>query len=167
MPVVLVHGLLGNRVHFRSLRKSLEERGIGRFATFCYRPRIDYRTLSVELGTFIGEILVRTGARSLDVVGHSLGGLIARYLVETGAGSRIRRLITLGSPYYACRFPSRELSIFGADDVLVPPPREGAAGRCMIVPDCGHLENLHHPRRVEPASCSDVSGQGVALGCGR
>jgi pimeloyl-ACP methyl ester carboxylesterase len=144
-PVVLVHGLLGNRVHFRSLRKALERRGIGRFATFCYRPRVDYRTLSLELGAFIAEICDRIGTHSLDVVGHSLGGLVARYLVETGGGSRIRRLVTLGSPYYACRFPSRELSIFAAHDVLVPPPSEEPEGRWVVMPDCGHIGLLQCP----------------------
>jgi hypothetical protein len=138
-PIVLVHGLLGNRVHFRSLRNALEPRGFRRFVSFCYGPRIDYRTLARELGAFIDDVSERTGGEVLDVIGHSLGGLVARYLVETTGGARIRRLVTLGSPYYGRRFPTRELTIFGADDVLIDAPEKGSARRSIVIPDCGHM----------------------------
>jgi hypothetical protein len=143
-PVVFVHGLLGSRVHFRHLRGALQLRGIRRFATFCYGPRIDYRTLASELGVFIDDVCKRTGEPTLDVIGHSLGGLVSRYLVETGGGGKIRRLVTLGSPYYGHRFPSRELPIFAAEDLLIGAP-EKSARRCVIIPDCGHLGLLHRP----------------------
>src|SRR5262249_28242909 len=76
---------------------------------------------------------------------HSLGGLVARHLVELGNESRVRRLVTLGAPYYSERRPSRELAIFAADDLLVPPPAD-ARGRGGVVEDCGHLNLLRHPR---------------------
>lgn len=144
-PVVLVHGLLGNRVHFRALRKALERREFGRFASFCYGPRIDYRTLAGELGLFIDGVCERTGVESLDVIGHSLGGLVSRYLVETTGGPRVRRLVTLGSPYYGNRFPGRELSIFAANDVLIRAPAKETAARRVVIPDCGHMGLLHSP----------------------
>jgi len=80
----------------------------------------------------------------VDVVGHSLGGLVARHLVELGDGRRIRRLVTLGSPYYSERRPARELAIFATYDPLVPPPADGR-GRVVVVEDCGHLNLLQHP----------------------
>jgi pimeloyl-ACP methyl ester carboxylesterase len=54
----------------------------------------------------------------VDVVGHSLGGLVARYLVEIGNERRVRRLVTLGAPYYGERRPAQELAIFAAHDAL-------------------------------------------------
>jgi pimeloyl-ACP methyl ester carboxylesterase len=144
-PVVLVHGLLGNRLHFRSLRKALARRGIGRFATFTYRPRIDHHGLAEELGAFIERVCDATGEARVDVVGHSLGGLVSRYLLESGGGARIRCLVTLGSPYYGCRFPGRELAIFAADDALIALPREFDARRCVVVADCGHMGLLDCP----------------------
>jgi len=99
-----------------------------------------------ELGRRIEGVCEATGARQVDVVGHSLGGLVARYLMATGGGHRVRRLVTLAALYYASRFSQRELAIFGADDPLVPAPdRRHGARRVRVVPDCGHLGLLYHP----------------------
>ena len=80
----------------------------------------------------------------VDVVGDSLGGLVARHLVELGDGSRVRRLVALGSPYYSEQRPARELAISATHDALVPPPAD-TRSRAMVVKDCGHLNLLHHP----------------------
>lgn len=46
------------------------------------------------------EICARTGHREIDIVGHSLGGLIARYYVQRlGGDRRVRTLVTLGTPH--------------------------------------------------------------------
>jgi alpha-beta hydrolase superfamily lysophospholipase len=144
-PVVLVHGLLGSRSNFRPLRFTLSTRGIRRFASFVYRPRIDYQRMAPELAELVERVCERSGAPHVDVVGHSLGGLIARYLLDLPEGRRIRRLVTLGSPYYEPRFPKRELAIFAEQDILVPAPPSGTKvrGRVHVVPHCGHLGLLH------------------------
>jgi pimeloyl-ACP methyl ester carboxylesterase len=38
-------------------------------------------------------------AREINVIGHSMGGLIARIAMQTDVGQRIQRLITLGAPH--------------------------------------------------------------------
>jgi len=143
-PVVLVHGLAGARSNFLALRSFLASRGVRNFASFSYPPRIDYQRLVPRLARRIEEVCRDTGAPRVDVVGHSLGGLVARHLVELGDGSRVRRLVTLGSPYYSERRPARELAIFATHDLLVPPPADGR-GRVVVVEDCGHLNLLQHP----------------------
>ncbi len=143
-PVVLVHGLGGARSNFLVLRSFLASRGVRNFASFSSPPRIDYQRLVPRLARQIEEVCRNTGAPRVDVVGHSLGGLVARHLVELGDGSRVRRLVTLGSPYYSERRPARELAIFATHDPLVPPPADGR-GRVVVVEDCGHLNLLQHP----------------------
>ena len=145
VPVVFVHGLFGSRVHFSALRTSLQVHGIRRFATFCYRPRFDYQALAEELGGFIDGLCDRTGEPAVDVVGHSLGGLVSRFLVENRGRRRVPRLLTLGSPYYGGRFPACEPPIFAASDLLVSPPVTKAARRWIVVPNCGHLSLLYRP----------------------
>jgi len=142
-PVVLVQGLLGDPSNFLVLRTYLSRLGLRSFASFSYALRLDYQTLAPRLREMIERVCRETGSPRVDVVGHSLGGLIARYLVELGDGSRVRRLVTLGSPYYSDRRPPRELAVFGANDVLVAPPAR-AGRRVVVVPDCGHLNLLFH-----------------------
>lgn len=60
----------------------------------------DIRTAAELLGRHIEEICERTGSERVDVVGHSLGGLIARYYVQRlGGDLRVRTLVTLGTPH--------------------------------------------------------------------
>ena len=148
-PVVLVHGLFGSPANFWRLRSHLFRRGIARFASFAYPPQIDYQGLAPKLGDFLEDLCRRTRAAAVDVVGHSLGGLVARYLIEHGDGRRIRRLVTLGSPWYGRRFPMRELALFGAADWLVPAPGDQTCGRIVVVPRCGHLSLLHTENVLE------------------
>ena len=141
-PVVFVHGLFGNPTNFLALRGVLGRSGIRNFASFSYRPRLDYQQLAGHLGQYVERVCRETGAAEVDVVGHSLGGLIGRYLVELGEGRRVRRLVTLGSPYYSDRRPERELAIFGSDDPIVRPPHQ--ARGAVAVAQCGHWMLLYH-----------------------
>lgn len=148
-PVVFVHGLLGHPTNFLALRRALAPLGVANFASFGYGPRLDYQRLAGGLGEEIEALCARTGAAEVDVVGHSLGGLAGRYLVEIGDGRRVRRLVTLGAPWYSRRLPAQELALFAAEDQLIPQPSMlGPAGRVVVVPRCGHLGLLYHPVAV-------------------
>ena len=144
-PVVFVHGLLGDPTNFLAIRAHLAARGVRNFASFSYGPRVDYQRLAAELGDMIEGVCRATGSRQVDVVGHSLGGLVARYLTESRGRRFVRRLVTLGSPYYANGFPRQELAIFGEHDPLVASPPDGLTGRIRVVRDTGHLGLLYHP----------------------
>lgn len=150
-PVVFVHGFLGDPTNFVRLQAHLHERGIRNWTTFAYRPRIDYPRLAPRLLDEVEALRRETGVAQVDVVAHSLGGLIARYLIETGHGDKVRRLVTLGSPWFTHPNPAQELAIFGADDALVAARARDRArrDRILVVPDCGHLGLLFHPRVLE------------------
>src|SRR5262245_29606461 len=148
VPVVFVHGILGHATNFAALRQDLSRRGIRRFSSFSYRPRLDYQRLASELGSHIEDVCRTTGAAQVDLVGHSLGGLAARYFVQTGGSARVRRLVTLGTPYLAHANPRQELAIFGAADPIVPPPADRARRHMLVVDGCGHLGLLTNERAL-------------------
>ncbi|CAL9549652.1 MULTISPECIES: esterase/lipase family protein [Streptomyces] len=104
-PVVLLHGFIDNRSVFVLLRRSLAQHGRQQIESLNYSPlTCDIRAAAELLGRHIEEICERTGAQRVDVVGHSLGGLIARYYVQRlGGDTRVRTLVTLGTPHSGTR----------------------------------------------------------------
>ncbi|WP_437114416.1 lipase family alpha/beta hydrolase [Streptomyces cyaneofuscatus] len=100
-PVVLLHGFIDNRSVFVLLRRALARHGRRHLASLNYSPLTrDLRTAAELLGRHVEEICARTGQREVDIVGHSLGGLIARYYVQRlGGDHRVRTLVTLGTPH--------------------------------------------------------------------
>jgi hypothetical protein len=59
----------------------------------------DWRRDIGELGTEFSRRIAAESARRISVIGHSMGGLVARAALRTEAGSRIEHLITLGTPH--------------------------------------------------------------------
>ena len=58
-------------------------------------------TLARMIDGKVRRLLERTENRTLHIVGHSMGGLVARYLVQVaGGGDYTRTVITLGSPHH-------------------------------------------------------------------
>ncbi|WP_435611526.1 esterase/lipase family protein [Streptomyces sp. bgisy159] len=104
-PVVLLHGFIDNRSVFVLLRRSLAQHGRHQVESLNYSPlTCDIRTAAELLGRHIEGICARTGSRRVDIVGHSLGGLIARYYVQRlGGDARVRTLVTLGTPHSGTR----------------------------------------------------------------
>ena len=104
-PVVLLHGFIDNRSVFVLLRRSLAQHGRQQIESLNYSPlTCDIRAAAELLGRHIEGICERTGSERVDIVGHSLGGLIARYYVQRlGGDTRVRTLVTLGTPHSGTR----------------------------------------------------------------
>ena len=101
-PVLLVPGYGGNTDSVEGLAEAL--RTAGRDASVV-QPVGDGKGDLVEqaeaLGLAADQAMERTGAESVDVVGYSAGGVIARLWVhDLGGDSVARRVVTLGSPHH-------------------------------------------------------------------
>lgn len=112
-PILLVHGFVDNRSIFTLLRRGLTRRGFGSVYAMNYSSlTADVRTAAAQLGEEIEAIVAETGYEKIHIVGHSLGGLIARYYVtRLGGDEHVHTLVTLGTPhqgsYSAYALPSR------------------------------------------------------------
>lgn len=100
-PVLLIHGIGDNRSAFTLLRRTLRRRGFGRIVTVNYSPLTsDVRKAAADLGRQVERTCRQSGYEQVFLVGHSLGGIIARYYVQClGGDARVSTLVTLGSPH--------------------------------------------------------------------
>jgi Palmitoyl protein thioesterase len=100
-PVLLVHGFVDNRSVFSVMHRSLRNRGFAHVGTWNYSPLLpSIAQGATDLGAHIDRICEQTGYDRVHVVGHSLGGLIARYFVQRQGGDRrVESLVTLGTPH--------------------------------------------------------------------
>ena len=100
-PILLVHGMADNRAIFTVLRRRLRRRGFDRVRTVNYSPVTnDIRQAARRLAEEVEALVAESGHERVHVVGHSLGGLIARYYVQClGGDERVHTLVTLGSPH--------------------------------------------------------------------
>ena len=86
---------------FTVMDRALRRRGFQTLATYDYGlltqniPRA-----ALRLGEAIEQLSAATGYERIHVIGHSLGGLIARYFVQRlGGDSQVHTLVTLGTPH--------------------------------------------------------------------
>ncbi|MEO3936160.1 alpha/beta fold hydrolase [Dermatophilaceae bacterium Soc4.6] len=100
-PILLVHGIIDNQSVFTLLRRGLRHRGFDQVSTMNYSILTgDVRVAAARLAEQVEAIVARTGYERIHVVGHSMGGLIARYYVtRLGGDQRVHTLVTLGSPH--------------------------------------------------------------------
>jgi len=99
-PVVLLHGFGMNRTNWVWLGARLVERGIGPlYGTSYFSLQRTVRSAH-HLRDFVERVLAREDARRVDIVAHSLGGVVARYYMERlGGAHKVRRLVTIASPH--------------------------------------------------------------------
>lgn len=97
--VLLVHGYGCSRGVWWKIRRELEAAGHVVATLSLTPPLAGIDTLETQLDQRIREVCAATGAQSVHLVGHSMGGLVSRaYLKRHGAG-RVTQLITLASPH--------------------------------------------------------------------
>lgn len=99
-PVIVLHGYAMNRANFFPLAYRLARAGIGPVVGFEYWTLGRTAAAARQLGWFVDHVRAETGAESVDIIGHSMGGVVARYYVTLAGGDgAVRHLITLGSPH--------------------------------------------------------------------
>lgn len=104
LPVVLVHGLFGfDRIgvpgarfdYFRGIAKHLESLGCHAHAV-----RLPAAASVPDRARELAAAIEALPHDRIDLIAHSLGGLDARYaLTHLGLASRVRSLVTVGTPH--------------------------------------------------------------------
>lgn len=99
-PVLLVHGYGCNAGYWAHLLPLLDAAGIS-------HAGVDLEPVGGDIDAYVPlveqrvrELLAATGAARVAIVGHSMGGLVARAWVRAHGSGTVARIITLGTPHH-------------------------------------------------------------------
>jgi len=96
---VLLPGYTETQFIFRNLRKELRKNEIG-YKVIRYKPFFgDLKKLTNDLKLEIDLLLERNRKYEIYIIGHSMGGLIGRYLLENNSYSNVCSLIMIATPH--------------------------------------------------------------------
>jgi len=98
--VLLIHGYLATRGSLHLLERRLSDMG---HLVLTYRLGLVHRgdicESAAKIAAKIESIAAQTHLDRVDIVGHSMGGLVGLYYVKRmGGRRRVRRLVMLGTP---------------------------------------------------------------------
>ncbi|CAN5211340.1 alpha/beta fold hydrolase [soil metagenome] len=175
-PVVFVHGYFQNRADFIWLARILRKRGFGPLYGVNYWSFGPIEDSALAVAKFAEDVRVAHGVAAVDLVCHSLGGLVAAAVVRHHP-KLVRKCVTIASPHAGIAWPGpllgrvgRQmrakgaflteraatrwevplLSVYSSHDNIVYPWRTSSradfGGRDVLLEGPGHFAILFDPR---------------------
>lgn len=93
----------------------------------------DIHENAARLGTVVASVQARTGAVKVDLVAHSMGGLVSRDYVKTlGGSSRVDSLIMMGTPNYGTALANLADFFFFGNCIGITACQQMAAGSSYL-----------------------------------
>ncbi len=128
--VLLVPGYGGNTAALAQLKDQL--RAQGRTAEIVALPDGGTGDLEAQAATLDAAVRAALTSRpSVDIVGYSAGGVVARLWVDKYQGAEVaRRIVTLGSPLHGTRLAAAGAAL--APDACPPACRQLAPGSALL-----------------------------------
>jgi pimeloyl-ACP methyl ester carboxylesterase len=129
-PVVLVHGTFANMDdNWQAASPVLANHGYcvfafnygGASATDPIQGTGEIGASAAQLSSFVNQVLTATGAAKVDLVGHSEGGMMPRYYIDSlGGAAKVDKLVALAPSNYGTTLDGiTELaSLLGASSLI-------------------------------------------------
>lgn len=103
-PLIFLHGLFQNRACWWWLRFRLKCAGYPNQVAINLPFWRDIETLSEEVAKTVDQVRHRQGIDKVVLIGHSMGGILARnYIQRRGGAERVSCCILLGTPNHGSR----------------------------------------------------------------
>jgi len=118
-PVLLLHGLFHNRACWLWARFRLRRKGFKSLYAINLPPWYDVERLTERVSKKVDELRHASGVDKISLVGHSMGGMIARnYIQLRGGGEKVESCVLLSSPNGGSKLAPFALSSLGK--ILLP-----------------------------------------------
>jgi pimeloyl-ACP methyl ester carboxylesterase len=152
--VVLVHGFFASAGVFRPMRRHLVTDTGATVASFTHAPGAGIERIARSLARIVDRI---PRDCRVHLVGHSLGGLVARwYVQELGGHARVTQTISLGSPFGGTERARRFRFLVGADLHRTSPILARLRARA-------HEHEVHHTSVVGEADALIIPGESAVF----
>jgi len=113
-PVLLLHGLFHNRACWHWTRYRLRQRGRRYVYAINLPPWHDVENLTERVDRKVDELRHASGADKVHLVGHSMGGVIARnYLQLRGGATKVASCTLIAAPNHGSRLAPFALTPLG------------------------------------------------------
>ncbi len=121
-PILLVHGIFWRDWqlfnYWGRIPRALKKNG----ATIYYGNQHSATSMEIcanELKEQVLEIIEKENCEKVNIIGHSKGGLDARYMISClGIENKVASLTSIGTPHKGCKFVDRLLGVFPDKFVL-------------------------------------------------
>ena len=115
-PVILLHGLFQNRSCLLLLHWHLSAAGYDQVLSINTPPWLDLDTLVDRVARAVEQACRETGAARVHLVGHSMGGILARcYIQLHGGAERVAGCVTIGTPHAGSKLAPFAVSRLGRE----------------------------------------------------
>lgn len=141
-PVLLIHGYGANKSNWLFISRYLKQAGFERVHALNYNPfTADIPALAQQCVDRAEELKAHFGVDRIHVVGHSLGGIIARYAVSVLGLQGVDVCATIASPHGGVR-----LARYGSPAAAISPLATGL----QLRPDSAVMTLLRSSARDLP-----------------
>ncbi len=105
LPILFIHGIFHNRSAFTWMKQKLAVKGFHSFKEIDLVTSIHpVPILAEQVAASVNQLLKQYSVPEINIVAHSMGGLVARYYIQKLGGDRfIKNLITLGTPHQGAK----------------------------------------------------------------
>jgi len=100
-PVVFVHGFFHDRSAWVFYLRLFRAAGLSHLYSIDLKRKFSsIEDLALQLHREVDSILAACETKQVDIVAHSMGGIVSRYYIQKlGASGKVRKVITLGTPH--------------------------------------------------------------------
>ncbi len=118
-PILLLHGLFDNQASWLWFKRQLKQQGFKNVVTLNLSSWHNEEVLTELLSKRIDELRHQLGVNKVHLVGHSMGGIIARNYVQIRGGQdKVDCLVCLGSPHQGSKLATFSIAPLGK--LLIP-----------------------------------------------
>jgi pimeloyl-ACP methyl ester carboxylesterase len=177
VPVVFVHGYMQNRAGFLGLARALARRGVGPLYGFNYPWFASIESNAERLERFIARVCRETASDAVDLVCHSMGGLVGMEMLRREARGahhssaspvKVRRFVTIATPHAGVAWRGPVLGIGATSLRRGSKLLEAHSGYAVKVPTLSVFsthDNIVHPKETSQLAKRggrDVEIDGIA-----